>query len=200
MVSDRAGCALVVVDVQRDFCEGGSLAVTGGAGVAAAITRYIGSGHEYDLVVATRDAHEDPGTHFSATPDFVDSWPAHCVQGTPGADFHPALEFRDFDAQFTKGAFAAAYSGFEGTTVAGVTLASYLHSHGIETVHIAGIATDYCVSATALDSMSRGFATTVLVDLTAPVNPQALTAVFNKWRRAGITVATSSASSDVVAG
>jgi len=113
-VSERA---LIIVDVQNDFCEGGSLAVTGGAAVAAAITEHARShSGDYAAVVATRDWHVDPGAHFAAAPDFVDTWPAHCVAGTPGADPHPQLDTSLVQAWFSKGEHAAAYSGFEGAT------------------------------------------------------------------------------------
>jgi len=97
--------ALIVVDVQNDFCEGGSLPVTGGAAVAAQVSRHIAEG-DYDHVVATRDYHLDPGAHFSATPDFVATWPVHCVAGTPGASFHPELDVAPVEAVFSKGAHA----------------------------------------------------------------------------------------------
>ncbi len=108
--------ALIIVDVQNDFCEGGSLAVTGGAGVAAAITGALTDG-AWDHVVATKDFHIDPGTHFGHPPDFVNSWPVHCVVGTPGTDFHPDLATDRIEAVFTKGEHEAAYSGFQGHTV-----------------------------------------------------------------------------------
>src|SRR5690348_7364127 len=120
--------ALVIVDVQNDFCEGGSLAVTGGAGVAAALSVYTVS-TDYDHVVATRDAHLDPGDHFAAEPDFVHSWPPHCVVGTPGVEFHPALDVQRVEAVFDKGANAAAYSGFEGATADGTALLGWLQEH-----------------------------------------------------------------------
>lgn len=128
--------ALIVVDVQNDFCEGGSLAVTGGAEVAAAITEHLdGPGRElYDHVVATRDHHIEPGDHFSARPDFRDSWPVHCVAGTEGAGFHPAfapaLASGAVEAVFDKGAYSAAYSGFEGADENGVGLADWLRGRG----------------------------------------------------------------------
>src|SRR3954452_971290 len=107
--------ALIIVDVQNDFCEGGSLAVSGGAEVAAAISSYV-AGHrrDYDHVVATRDFHLEPGDHFSEHPDYADSWPPHCVIGTPGADFHPNLDLAPIEAVFSKGERQAAYSGVEG--------------------------------------------------------------------------------------
>ena len=180
--------ALLVVDVQRDFCEGGSLAVAGGADVAARISALLAGGHGYDAVLATRDHHVDPGEHFDHEPDFVDSWPAHCVVGSGGEELHDRLTFRDFDAVFDKGEYAAAYSGFEGTTSDGSTLAGWLRDHRIQTVDVCGIATDYCVHATALDAVREGFATTVLVDLTAAVDPDRLPEITESWREAGIGV------------
>jgi nicotinamidase/pyrazinamidase len=162
------GKALIVVDVQNDFCEGGSLPVVGGAAVAAAISGHIARGG-YDHVVATRDYHVDPGDHFSETPDFVRSWPVHCVAGTPGASFHPELDVAGIEAVFSKGAHAAAYSGFEGSAPDGRSLADWLRARDVATVDVVGIATDHCVRATALDAAREGFATTVLLDLTAGV-------------------------------
>jgi nicotinamidase/pyrazinamidase len=162
--------ALVIVDVQNDFCEGGSLPVVGGADVAIGINAYVeAQADAYAHVVATRDHHVDPGAHFSDEPDYVDSWPRHCVVGTEGADFHTQLETEPIEAVFDKGAFAAAYSGFEGTTQDGVGLAAWLREHGVEAVDVVGIATDHCVRATALDAVREGFRTRVLLDLTAGV-------------------------------
>ena len=178
--------ALIVVDVQRDFCEGGSLAVPGGAAVARRISDLLHGDHPYDHVVATRDHHIDPGGHFSATPDFVDSWPRHCEVGTPGVEFHDALTFRDFDAVFDKGEYAAAYSGFEGTNADGARLADWLQARGVEQVDVCGIATDYCVRATALDAARSGLPTTVLLDLTAAVAPERLDATLADLAAAGV--------------
>ena len=180
--------ALIVVDVQRDFCEGGSLAVAGGAAVAENISELLRGEHPYDHVVATRDHHIDPGGHFSANPDFVDSWPRHCEVGTPGVEFHDALTFRDFGAVFDKGEYAAAYSGFEGTNSDGTGLADWLHAHGVEQVDVCGIATDYCVRATALDAARSGFATTVLLDLTAAVAPERLDTTLDDLAAAGVSI------------
>jgi nicotinamidase/pyrazinamidase len=178
--------ALVVVDVQRDFCEGGSLAVAGGAAVAGRITDLLGGDHPYDHVVATRDHHIDPGDHFATAPDFVDSWPRHCQVGTPGVEFHDALGFRDFGAVFDKGEYAAAYSGFEGTSADGTGLADWLRHHGVDQVDVCGIATDYCVRATALDAARNGFTTTVLLDLTAAVAPERLDTTLADLAAAGV--------------
>ena len=182
--------ALLVVDVQNDFCEGGSLAVVGGAEVAARIGRLLQHPDRdgYSVVAATQDHHVDPGAHFSAEPDFVDSWPVHCRAGTAGADFHPALQPRPFEAVFRKGEHAAAYSGFEGTTEDGQSLSDWLRQRGVLEVHVCGIATDYCVSATALDAAAVGFETRVLLDLTAAVAPDRLPVALELWSGAGITV------------
>ena len=164
--------ALIVVDVQNDFCEGGSLAVPGGAAVAAAVSALVRAG-DYDTVVATADHHVDPGPHFGNPPDFVDSWPAHCVVGTRGEQFHPAFDTTSVAAVFRKGERAAAYSGFEGAAEqpdgTRVGLAQWLRSRDVDEVDICGIATDHCVRATALDAVHEGFATRVLLDLTAGV-------------------------------
>ena len=173
-----ASRALVIVDVQNDFCEGGSLAVAGGAEVARRIGRHVAEhGAEYAAIVATADWHEDPGPHFSDHPDFADSWPPHCRVGSDGALFHPGAEqaFEQVQAIFRKGQHAAAYSGFEGFTVEAdqrVGLADWLRDRAIEEVDVVGIATDYCVRATALDAADEGFMTRVLLDLTAGVAPE----------------------------
>jgi nicotinamidase/pyrazinamidase len=179
--------ALLVVDVQNDFCEGGSLAVEGGAAVAAAVSVLLANA-DYRHVVATRDAHVDPGPHFADHPDFVDSWPAHCVIGTPGAEFHPALDTQRVEAVFDKGAHQAAYSGFEGATSDGTSLADWLQEHGVDTVDVVGVATDHCVRATALDAVREGFSTTVLLDLTAGVAPATTRTALDEMRAAGVTL------------
>jgi nicotinamidase/pyrazinamidase len=178
--------ALIIVDVQLDFCEGGSLAVAGGASVAERINAVTG---RYDQVVATRDYHVDPGDHFSATPDYVRSWPVHCVAGTAGAAFHPALDVAPIGAVFAKGGYAAAYSGFEGAEPGGAGLADWLRARQVTEVDVVGIATDYCVRATALDAVRAGFATAVLTDLTAGVAPSSTAAALDEMRAAGVTVA-----------
>ena len=107
--------ALIIVDVQNDFCEGGSLAVKGGAEVAGAISEYVDAHHsQFDYIVATQDWHIEPGGHFADNPDFIDTWPPHCVAGTRGAELHPDLDTEYIQAYFQKGQFTAAYSGFEG--------------------------------------------------------------------------------------
>jgi nicotinamidase/pyrazinamidase len=187
--------ALLVVDVQNDFCEGGSLAVAGGAATAAAITDFLASpaAREYPHVVATQDHHIAPGSHFSAEPDFADSWPPHCVAGTPGAEFHPALDTSRFEEIFRKGEYAAAYSGFEGASAGaassdagGTPLADWLGSRRVTDVDIAGIATDYCVRMTAADAVRLGLGVRVLVDLTAGVAAGTTDAALRELRSVGV--------------
>jgi len=177
--------ALIIVDVQNDFCEGGSLAVAGGAGVAAGISAALKSGR-WDHIVATKDYHVDPGAHFSTHPDFVDTWPAHCVVGTDGASFHPSLETSQVEAVFHKGEHAAAYSGFEGHTTEGEGLADWLRARSVTEVDVVGIATDHCVRATALDARTAGFTTTVLLDLTAGVAAGTTTAALAQFEAAAV--------------
>jgi nicotinamidase/pyrazinamidase len=183
--------ALVIVDVQNDFCEGGSLAVTGGAGVARAISEYLASpeGSGYAHVVATQDHHVDPGGHFSATPDFAGTWPPHCVAGTPGADFHPALDTSRVEAVFRKGERAAAYSGFEGADADGVPLAAWLRDRSVTAIDIAGLTADYCVRATATDAATARFDTRVLLNLTAGVAADTTKAALDEMRTAGVGLA-----------
>src|SRR3954467_3488398 len=162
--------ALLIVDVQNDFCEGGSLAVEGGGAVARHISEYLmARRRDYDVIVATRDWHVNPGPHFSSAPDYLDTWPPHCLAGTRGAELHPDLDRRPIDAVFDKGATSAAYSGFEGTDDHGVALGDYLRAYDVDAVDVAGIATDYCVRATTLDAVGAGFTTRVLTDLCAGV-------------------------------
>lgn len=189
--------ALIVVDVQNDFCEGGALAVAGGTRVAQDIAAYLGRdlrlgrGRGYTYIVATRDRHIDPGAHFSDDPDYIDSWPRHCVVGTSGADLHPAVASLPFDAIFDKGAYSAAYSGFEGTTdgtEAGTGLGDWLTERGVVKVEVCGLATDHCVRATALDAARLGFHTTVLSDLSAAVSPENVPQVVEELHNAEVLV------------
>ncbi|MCM2419592.1 MULTISPECIES: isochorismatase family protein [unclassified Streptomyces] len=183
--------ALIVVDVQNDFCEGGSLAVAGGSDVAAAITDLVGQATAcYRHVVATRDHHVDPGDHFSDRPDFVTSWPVHCVAGTEGVGFHPnfapAVASGAVDAVFDKGAYSAAYSGFEGLDENGLGLTEWLRERAVTEVDVVGIATDHCVRATALDAAREGFVTQVLLDLTAGVAPATTESALAELLAAGV--------------
>ncbi|MDH6195405.1 nicotinamidase/pyrazinamidase [Mycobacterium frederiksbergense] len=180
--------ALIVVDVQNDFCEGGSLAVTGGSAVARGITALLRGDHGYDHVVATKDFHIDPGDHFSDVPDYRTSWPRHCVAGTPGAAFHPGFDATGVEAVFKKGHHSAAYSGFEGVEDSGTTLADWLHQRGVDAVDVVGIATDYCVAATAADAVRAGLHTRVLTDLTAGVAAESSAAAIDELRCAGVEI------------
>jgi len=180
--------ALIIVDVQNDFCEGGSLAVNGGAAVAQAITQLLAGQHGYDHIVATMDHHIDPGPHFSDEPDYANSWPRHCVAGSTGADFHPALNQDAIEAVFTKGEYSSAYSGFEGAEGSGEPLTDWLRDRDVDQVDVVGIATDYCVRATAADAAHAGFATRVLLDLTAGVAPETTDRAIEDLRNAGVEV------------
>ena len=187
--------ALIVVDVQNDFCEGGSLAVAGGAEVAFRIGELLHhwstkspKAPGYDVAVATRDHHIDPGDHFSDDPDFDHSWPPHCVVGTDGEAFHPNLDPQPFDAIFLKGEHQAAYSGFEGRTSTGSGLADWLRVHEVTDVDVCGLTTDYCVRATALDAAREGFAARVLIELCAGVAPDTSAAAVKEMRGAGVAI------------
>ena len=178
--------ALIIVDVQNDFCEGGSLAVDGGGTVARSISRYLQDDHGYAHVVETNDYHVDPGSHFSDHPDYASSWPRHCVAGTPGAASHPDLDTTRVEAVFKKGAHAAAYSGFEGADDVGTPLADWLRQRGVDEVDVVGIATDYCVRATAADAARAGFAVRVLLDLTVGVAPESTAKAIDELTAAGV--------------
>ena len=186
--------ALLVVDVQNDFCEGGSLPVEGGARVASDIGALLHRWREggpdapgYAHVVATKDHHIDPGDHWAQDPDFIESWPVHCRVGTDGEAFHPNLDPQPFDAIFLKGEHQAAYSGFEGRDLHGRGLADWLRDHDVEAIDVCGIATDHCVRATALDGAAEGFRTTVLQDLCAGVAPDTTQAALAAMREAGVS-------------
>lgn len=179
--SRKTGRALIVVDVQNDFVEGGALAVTGGNDLAARIAVLLKDPDfmgRYDQIILTRDWHIDPGSHFSDSPDYVKSWPVHCVAGTPGAAFVDPLEQARHGIKVTivdKGMFDDAYSGFQGITSFNTPLAGFLRSRGIKAVDVVGIATDYCVKATALDAVREGFDTTVIASLCVGINPDSIT-------------------------
>ena len=189
--------ALFIIDVQNDFTEGGALGVDGGAAVAQGITSYLHENPDaYDEVIASRDWHSatgDNGGHFAtdATPDFVVTWPAHCVAGTPGAEYHPALDSSLIDVHVRKGQGVPAYSIFEGTTDEGVSFADALEALDVTEVDVVGIATDYCVRASALDALAGGRTVRVLTDLVAGVAPESSTAALAELRAAGAELATS---------
>ncbi|MGV0362571.1 isochorismatase family protein [Corynebacterium minutissimum] len=174
--------ALIIVDVQHDFCPSGALATERGNVVADRIGALQPS---YDTVVATQDWHIDPGSHFSENPDFVDSWPAHCVADSFGAAMHESIGA--VQAYFRKGEYTAAYSGFEGAAD-GVSLADWLREHDITDVDIVGIATDHCVRATAADAVKEGFTVRVLADYCSPVDEARGEAALEELAQAGATI------------
>jgi nicotinamidase/pyrazinamidase len=187
--------ALIVVDVQNDFCEGGSLPVPGGAEVAHAIAEVLHhwtvkdpKAPDYAHVVATKDHHVDPGDHWSKDPDYRTSWPVHCRVGTDGEAFHPNLDPQPFDAIFLKGEREAAYSGFEGRTVTGVNLENWLRGHDVTDVDVCGLATDYCVRSTALDAVRAGFSVRLLSHLCAGVDESTTREALAEMRQAGVLV------------
>lgn len=188
--------ALIVVDVQNDFCEGGALAVQGGQAVAQTAADLIRSSH-YDLVLATRDHHEPDHPndgHFAldGDPDFRTTWPVHCVAGEPGADYHPHVDdvADAIDHHIFKGAGSAAYSGFEGSDHRGASLEDVLRANGIEAVDVVGLATDHCVHATASDAARLGFDTAVLVDACAGVDPDRTRWALDDLRDRGVRIST----------
>ncbi|MFJ4038375.1 isochorismatase family protein [Microbacterium sp. NPDC090007] len=189
--------ALFIVDVQNDFTERGALGVEGGDVVAARISRYLElHAHEYTVVIASRDWHhgdDDNGGHFSATPDFVDTWPVHCVGGTYGADYDEVFDTSRVTHHLKKGQGRPAYSLFEGISDDGATAASILDGHGIRDIDLVGIATDYCVRASALDALSAGRRVRVLTDLIAGVHPDSSAAALREIEGAGAMLATSGA-------
>ncbi|WP_449373355.1 isochorismatase family protein [Arthrobacter psychrolactophilus] len=199
--------ALIIVDVQNDFCEGGSLAVAGGADLASEISELLENATDFDFVVATQDWHVDPGSHFSDTPDFVKSWPVHCVAGSKGAALHRNLDTEDIDAYFRKGKFDAAYSGFDGLLApedevavgereahesaeedgeTPLTLDDWLRENDVEDVVVVGIATEHCVRATALDAINAGYNTTVLRDYVAGIDDDAAEEALEELEDAGV--------------
>lgn len=201
--------ALIIVDVQNDFCEGGSLAVAGGAETAANISEYLEEASDLDFIVATQDWHVDPGAHFSDTPDFRTSWPVHCVAGTKGAWLHRNLDTEDIDAYFRKGKFDAAYSGFDGLLApedevavgereahesgdedieAPQSLDDWLRENDVDEVVVVGIATEHCVRATALDAISAGYDTTVLRDYVVGIDDDAAADALEELADAGVEV------------
>ncbi|MEZ3161618.1 isochorismatase family protein [Microbacterium sp. BWT-B31] len=166
--------ALFIVDVQNDFTEGGALGVTGGDAVAAGITRFLAEhADDYEIIVASRDWHDgegDNGGHFAAEPDFVDSWPPHCVAGTPGAEYDDHFDTARVTHHLKKGQGKPAYSLFEGVDDDGRTASDLLHEHGIVDVDVVGLATDYCVLASGLGAIEHGMHVRVLTDLVEGVH------------------------------
>ncbi len=192
--------ALFIIDVQNDFTEGGALGVDGGAAVAQGITDYLTTHRDaYSLVVASRDWHSgenDNGGHFAvdAEPDFVTTWPPHCVAGTPGAEYHPALDTSGVDVHIRKGQGKPAYSIYDGTDDEGASIGELLGTHGITDVDVVGIATDYCVRASALDALEHGQHVRVLTDLIAGVAVGSSEAALAELGHAGAVITSSNES------
>lgn len=187
--------AMIVVDVQNDFVEGGSLGVSGGREVATRISEHLAAtAGDYALVAASRDWHhagETNGGHFHAPgeePDFVTTWPVHCVQGEAGSNYAPELATDAVTHHVVKGMGEAAYSAFEGVTEDGEHLADLLRAAGVTEVDVSGIATDHCVRATALDAVAEGFAVRLLPGLHAGVAPDTSAAALEEMAAAGVDV------------
>jgi len=182
--------ALFIVDVQNDFTEGGALGVAGGDAVAAGISAHLAAhAADYALIIASRDWHDadgDNGGHFAAgEPDFVETWPVHCVAGTPGAEYDPELDTAAVTHHVKKGQGKPAYSLFEGVTDAGETVGDLLTSHGVVDVDVVGIATDYCVRASAMDAIDHGRHVRILTDLVAGVASASSDAALAELAHAG---------------
>lgn len=183
--------ALFIVDVQNDFTEGGALGVAGGDAVAARITAHLAAhATDYALVVASRDWHDpdsDNGGHIvlDGEPDFVDTWPVHCIAGTAGAEYDPGLDTTAVTHHVKKGQGRPAYSLFEGATDAGQTVAELMGAHGVIEVDVAGIATDHCVRASALDAIAHGIHVRILTGLVAGVAADSSAAALAELAHAG---------------
>ena len=187
---------LLVVDVQNDFCEGGALGVAGGNRVASGISEFIAEhASEYAVIVASRDWHDadnDNGGHFAPegeAPNFVTTWPVHCVAGTAGAQYHPDLTLHDQTLHVKKGQGVPSYSMFEGHSDEGQTVEEILTSAGVTEVDVVGIATDHCVRASALDARGAGFEVRVLNDLIAAVSPDTERSARAEMTEAGVVFA-----------
>lgn len=183
--------ALVIVDMQPTFCEGGELPVEGGNAVGAAIADFVEAHHgNYDLIVTTQDWHIDPGSHFSDTPDFVDTWPPHGIAESDNAQLHPELarvmEYISESGSVKKGQYAAAYSGFEGTTEDELELDEVLRNAGVDSIDVCGLALSHCVLETALDAVKGDYKVRVFSDLTKPVSADLGTKAESTLREAGV--------------
>lgn len=181
--------ALLIVDVQNDFTEGGALAVAGGDAVASGVSAYLAAhAGDYDVIAASRDWHDatgDNGGHFAEEPDFAGTWPVHCVSGTPGAEYDPLLVTDAITHHVQKGQGVPAYSMFEGVTEDGATIAEVLSASGVLNADVVGIATDHCVRASALDAIAHGVHVRVLTDLVAGVGADSSEAALAELAHAG---------------
>lgn len=190
--------ALLVIDVQNDFCEGGALAVAGGAKVATRISEYIArKGDRYQLIAASRDWHDADNNnagHFAdggQAPNYVTNWPVHCVANTTGANYHPNLDTSKIDIDIFKGQGSHGYSIFEGVSATGESFKNLLEERNIGAVDLVGIATDHCVRASSLDAKNAGFEVRVISSLTAGVSPQSTEAAIDEMIDAGVEVVAS---------
>lgn len=191
----RGSRGLIVVDVQNDFVEGGSLGVTGGREVAGRISEHLAAhAGDYAVIAASRDWHhagDSNGGHFhqpGEEPNYVTSWPVHCVQGQSGAEYAPELETGAVTHHVVKGMGVPAYSAFEGITDGGDRLLDVLRAAGVTELDVTGIATDYCVRATALDAREAGFTVRLLAGLHAGVAPESSAAALDEMATAGVEV------------
>lgn len=187
--------ALLIIDVQNDFTEGGALAVAGGDAVASGVSAFLAAhATDYDLIVASRDWHDadgDNGGHFAAEPDYVDRWPVHCVADTEGAEYDPLLQTDAVTHHVRKGQGRPAYSMFEGTADDGSTTGELLAANGVLTADVVGIATDHCVRASVLDAIAHGVRVRVLTDLIAGVAEASSEAALVEMAHAGAELAES---------
>jgi nicotinamidase/pyrazinamidase len=185
--------ALLIIDVQNDFCEGGALAVSGGAKVATGISEFLDSSSElFDYVIASRDWHDANSTnggHFSETPDYVNSWPVHCVAETYGAEYHPSFISSKVDFHILKGQGKPSYSIFEGTSEKGLSFEKLLEELKVKSVTVVGLATDYCVLQSSLDAKKHGLEVRILKDLVAGVGVESTQAAFTDLSAAGCEIA-----------
>ena len=187
--SARDNHAIIVVDPQPDFFEGGPLPIQGATKTAERISEYLRDrGSDFAMTIVTQDWHLDPDGHWSANPDFVTSWPVHCSADTSGAEIHSSLNNQRWDAVIRKGQHSGAYSGFEGVSEDGSTLADVLSSANIDTVTIVGFATDHCVKATALDARALGLSVNVVLELCAGVDAQTTREAISEMVNAGVKI------------
>ncbi|MEG3586269.1 MAG: isochorismatase family protein [Actinomycetota bacterium] len=182
--------ALLIVDVQPTFCEGGSLPVQGGNEVAEDIAVLLKSDHGYQHVITTQDWHIQPGQHFAASPDYINTWPEHGLAGSKEADLHPELVdvMHRITHMVKKGMFNAAYSGFEGVDEHERGLNKTLQRNHVTHIDVVGLALDYCVKATAIDSVHHGYETRVLTQFSAAVSPEKMDSTISELEKAGVGI------------
>lgn len=183
------GRALLIVDVQNDFTEGGALAVAGGDAVASGVSVFLAErSGDYDVIIASRDWHDadgDNGGHFAEDPDFRDTWPVHCVAGTEGTEYDPLLTTDAVTHHVRKGQGVPAYSMFEGVADDGAAVSAVLTEHAVLSADVVGLATDHCVRASALDAIAHGVRVRVLTDLIAGVDSAAAERALAELAHAG---------------